>query len=333
MKTKVSPTIVGAFVIGAFALGVIALLSFGSVSLFSKPQRFAVYFNETIHGLDLGSPVKLRGVRVGRVVSLNVQFDEVAKKSVVRVVCEFNRDIITDGQAEIDVTSREVLQELIDKGLRAQLGVMGLATGLLYVELDFRDPERFPDPMRITEIKYAVVPSTLSTISEFQANLTTIMAGMKDIDIGGIAKNLNGLITDARTQVNGLELGPMVAEWTKTAESLNEFTTSPELKITITNLNLAATELRAVLEKLDGQIDPTADKLGLALEESKTTLASFNAAVMTLRQFINAQHQLGAGANQAFVKLADAAESVERLADFLERNPQALLTGRKIPNK
>ena len=331
MKTKVSPAIVGAFVIGAFALGVIALLSFGGLSLFSKPQRFAVYFNETIHGLDLGSPVKLRGVRVGRVVDLNVQFNEIEKKSVVRVICEFNRDIITDGQAEIDVTSREVLQELIDKGLRAQLGVMGLATGLLYVELDFKDPVKFPDRGKVTEIKYAVIPSTLSTISEFQASLTTIMAEMKNVDIVAIADEFHGLILDARGQVSSLELGPMVEEWTKTAKLLNEFTSSPELKSTIANLNSAATELRAVLVKLDGQIEPTADKLGVALEESKITLASFNAAAMTLRQFINAQHELGAGANQAFLKLADAAESVERLADFLERNPQALLTGRKNP--
>jgi len=34
------------------------------VNFFSKPQRFQVYFNESIHGLDLGSAVKLRGVRV-----------------------------------------------------------------------------------------------------------------------------------------------------------------------------------------------------------------------------------------------------------------------------
>ena len=68
MKTKAGPAIVGAFVIGAFVLIVVALLAFGGVSFFSKPERFMVMFDESIHGLDLGSPVKLRGVRVGRVV-------------------------------------------------------------------------------------------------------------------------------------------------------------------------------------------------------------------------------------------------------------------------
>ena len=59
MKTKVSPTIIGSFVIGAFALGVIAVLTFGGVSFFAKPQRFVVYFDESIHGLTLGSPILL----------------------------------------------------------------------------------------------------------------------------------------------------------------------------------------------------------------------------------------------------------------------------------
>jgi len=50
VKTKVSPAIVGAFVIGALALGIVALLSFGGVSFFAKPQRFVVYFDESIPG-------------------------------------------------------------------------------------------------------------------------------------------------------------------------------------------------------------------------------------------------------------------------------------------
>ena len=51
MKTKISPAVVGAFVLGAFAIGIIALLALGSLSLFSKPERFMVYFDESISGL------------------------------------------------------------------------------------------------------------------------------------------------------------------------------------------------------------------------------------------------------------------------------------------
>jgi paraquat-inducible protein B len=333
VKTKVSPAFVGAFVIGAFALGVIALLSFGGISLFSKPQRFIVYFNESIHGLDLGSPVKLQGVRVGRVVDLNVQFNEVTKQSVVRVVCEFNRNVITDGAGgEVDVTNRNVLQDMVDKGLRAQLGVIGLATGLLYVELDFLDPKAYPDQHLTTEIKYAVVPSVPSTISEFQASLTEILTDVKHVDFAGLGKELQGLLVDTRRQVNALELNDLIVQWTQAAKSVNAFASSPELRATVANLNGAATDLRKVLANLDGQITPTGEKLTATLDEARRTLDSFNTAALTLRKFINAQQDLGGDADQAFAKLAAAANAVQRLADFLERNPQALLAGRKRPD-
>lgn len=330
MKTKVSPAIVGAFVIGAFALGLIALLSFGSISLFSKPQRFIVYFNESIHGLELGSPVKLRGVRVGRVVDLNVQYDQTLRRSVVRVLCEFNRDIITDGKGGmVDVSSREVLQELIDQGLRAQLGVIGLATGLLYVELDFLDPAEYPDTHPQTDLKYARMPAVPSAISEFQASLTEILARVKQVDIAGMAREFSGLLADVRRQVNAVEADQLVAQWTQAAESINALATSPETAAVLTNLNAAAVELRTVLARLDGQIDPAGENLAKTLEETRRTMETFNATAQTLRRFIHAQRNLGGDADQALSKLAAAADAVQRLADYLERNPQALLTGRQ----
>ena len=153
MKTKLSPAAVGVFVIGALALGLIALLSFGGMSLFSKPHRFMVYFDESIHGLDLGSPVKLRGVRVGRVVDLAVHYDDVANRSVVVVTCELNRNVITDEKgADLKIAGPKDIQTMVDHGLRAQLGVLGLATGLLFVELDFEDPVQFPAQLLSTPV-------------------------------------------------------------------------------------------------------------------------------------------------------------------------------------
>ncbi|MBP6507698.1 MAG: MCE family protein [Opitutaceae bacterium] len=332
MKTKVSPAFVGAFVIGAFALIIIALLSFGGMSLFSKPQRFTVYFDESISGLDLGSSVKLRGVRIGRVVDLNVQFDNAEKKSVVKVICEFNRNMITDAKGGVvDLTSRKVLQELVDQGLRAQLNVSGLATGLLYVELGFFNPLEYPAELTEVDAKHTVVPAVPSAISELQSNLTDILVGVKKVDFAGISKELKGLLIDTHRQVNALDVKELITQWTKAAEAVHAFAAAPELKATLTNVNAAVTDLRSVLTKLDGQIEPNGTKLGETLLEAQKALATFNATAGTLHQFINAQQNLGDGANQAFTQMAEAAAAVQRLADFLERNPQALLTGRSKP--
>ena len=332
MKTKVSPAVIGLFVIGAFVLGFVALLSFGGVNFFSKPQRFVVYFNESIHGLDLGSPVKLRGVRVGRVVDLNVRYDSTSNKSTVAVVCELSRNMITDRDGtNVDVSDRAVLQEFIDHGLRAQLGVMGLATGLLFVELDFYDPQEFPADAKAPEAKYTVMPAVPSAISEYQASLSVILSDLRKVDFAGLSKEMKGLLADTRKQVNTIDVKELIAEWTRAGQSVNTLATSPEFKQAFVHLDAAIADLRGVLAKLDTQIDPAGAKFGDAMAEVKHTLETFNTTAVTLHRFISAQQNLGADADQAFTRLAAAADAVQRLADFLERNPNAVISGRKPP--
>jgi paraquat-inducible protein B len=332
MKTKVSPTVIGLFVIGAFVLGFVALLSFGGVNFFSKPQRFVVYFNESIHGLDLGSPVKMRGVRVGRVVDLNVRYDAAQNQSMVAVACELSRNVIADRDGtNVDVSDRDVLQKLIDHGLRAQLGVMGLATGLLFVELDFYNPHEYPPDPKAPESKYAIVPAVPSAISEYQASLSVILSDLRKVDFAGLSKELKGLLADTRKQVNTIEVKDLIAEWTRAGQSVNALATSPEFKQAFVHLDAAIADLRGVLAKLDTQIDPAGAKFGDAMAAVKHTLETFNTTAVTLHRFISAQQNLGADADQAFARLAAAADAVQRLADFLERNPNAVLSGRKPP--
>jgi paraquat-inducible protein B len=196
VKTKTRPAVIGAFVIGAMTLALVALFSFGGINIFDKPERFVVYFNESVHGLDLGSPVKLRGVRIGRVVDLSIRYSAERRASVVAVVCELSRNTLTDDQGRmIDVSDRAELQRLVDRGLRAQLGLLGLATGMLYVELDFADPEDAPAPLpnpapRPQDARYAVVPAAPSAISEFQASLSDILNKVRQIDFAGISREL-----------------------------------------------------------------------------------------------------------------------------------------------
>jgi paraquat-inducible protein B len=303
VKTKVSPAIVGAFALGAFALGVIALLAFGGVNLFSKPQRFVVYFDESIHGLDLGSPVKLRGVRVGRVADLVVRYDQAKNRSVV----------------------------VVDQGLRAQLGVQGLATGLLFVELNFVNPKEYPADNRMIEVRYAVVPAMPSAISEFQASASEILSKIRRIDFEGLTGELKLLLGDSRKQVAGLDLKGVSAQWQRTGAAIETLVASPEIKQTFVTLNATLVDLRATLAKLDGQVAATGTDVQATLAQTQATLQNFSATATTLRNFINAQQGLGEGAGEAFGKLAEAADAVQRLADFLERNPNALLTGKKAP--
>jgi paraquat-inducible protein B len=332
MKTKVNPAIVGAFVIGALALGFMALLMFGGVNFFAHPERFIVYFHESIHGLDLGSPVQLRGVRVGRVVDLNVRYDAQTNDPAIAVVCELNKNKIRDGQgAVLDITAPGELRTLVDHGLRAQLVAASLATGLLYVELDFIDPKTNPAPKPPANSEYVVVPSTLSAIEEFQNSAIEILTNVRRIDFAGLSTQLKGLLADARQQVDGLDLKGAVAQWKSTGASVQAMAESADLKHTMANFDATLDEVRSTLRKVSTQVDANGQNLQASLSRLQETLKDFSSTAVTVRRFVAAQQNLGDDANKALTNLSDASSAVARLADFLERNPNALLSGKQAP--
>ncbi len=332
MKTKVSPTLVGLFVLGALVLLLVALFSFGGIRFFEKPERFVVYFDESTHGLDAGSPVKLRGVRVGRVTNLSVRYNERTNQSMVAVQCELNREVIFSERGDqLQVSSEEELRKLIERGLRARLGVLGLATGLLFVDLDFFDPAQYPIPEMVPESVYPVVPYVPSAISEIQNSVSEILADVRRIDFGAIAIELRGLLVDTRRQVNALNLAGLTAEWTKAGQSVNALVTSPEVTQLVANLNDASLKLGSTLASIEGQVGPTANELKATLTEAQAALRSFNDAAAAARTFVQSQAGLGDEATRALGQLGEAAAAVQRLADFLERHPNALLIGKKPP--
>jgi paraquat-inducible protein B len=332
MKTKVSPAIVGAFVIGAFALLIIALLAFSSFSFFARPDRFVVFFDESTHGLDLGSPVKLRGVRVGRVVSLNLRYDEKNGRSAIAVVCELNKDVVTDPSgAVIDVGKRAKLEELVKRGLRARLDMAGFATGLLFVQLDFFNPQEFPPDNRPNDGRYVVVPYVPSTIEGYQKAIGEILSRAKDINFSALVNDISSLAVTARKRIDELDLKGLTEQWKKTGAQFEAFANNPEFKKTFDNLNAAIMDLRGTIARLDAQVEPTSRELKDTLGEARKTMQTFNEAAVSARMFISTHAGLGEELGETFEHLNEAADAVKRLADFLERNPNALITGRKRP--
>src|SRR6516165_6379361 len=140
MNKKISPTMIGAFVVGALALIVIAILVFGSGRLFRQTREFVLYFDNSVNGLHAGAPVKIKGVEVGSVKDIRLQLER-GKEAKIPVIIEIDlekfisRGAIIAAQTAMD---REALQKaIVDRGLRGQLEMESLVTGLLFVSLDF----------------------------------------------------------------------------------------------------------------------------------------------------------------------------------------------------
>ena len=271
-------------------------------------------------------------MRVGRVTSLNIRYDGGKNRSVVAVMCELNRNMVQDPAGlTVDVTSRKELERLVDRGLRAQLGVAGLATGLLFVELDFKDPKEYPAPPSSGNERYVVVPQIPSAISEIQAAVGELLGNIKKVDFPALAKDLATLAQTARRQIDGVDLRGLAEQWKKTGAQVEALAANKDFQRTLDNANAAIADLRTTLAKIEAQVGPASRDLAATMAEARTTLQGFAAAAETVRALAAAQGGLGPEVTRTLGQLNDAADAVTRLTDFLERNPNALITGRKRP--
>lgn len=331
MKTRLSPSAVGLFVLGALLLAVVAFLSFGGSNIFSRPSRFAIYFDESVSGLELGAAVKLNGVRVGRVAAINIRYDQAARTGLVQAICEIDRNILTDPTgAMIDLSDAARFQDLIDRGMRARLNFQGI-TGLLFVDLNFEDPKVHPaDPKHMNE-PLPVVPAIPSAISEVQASIVEIVSNLKKVDFVGLGKELRTVLATANGKLTELDVKALAERVGKAADAVEAFAGSPEAKKTFANLNAAIDQTRSAVEKIEAQTGPVSQELKKTLADAQGALKTLNDTAAATRQFVQAQGGLGAEITDALLKLSDAATAVERLAEFLERNPNALVVGKKKP--
>ena len=75
MSKKVSKTAIGAFVLGAIVLLVAGVLVLGAGKFFTKEHVYVTYFDGSVKGLNVGSPVMFRGVKVGEVKDITLIAD------------------------------------------------------------------------------------------------------------------------------------------------------------------------------------------------------------------------------------------------------------------
>jgi phospholipid/cholesterol/gamma-HCH transport system substrate-binding protein len=181
-KTKFA---VGLFVLGGVSIALLGIIWLGVTRYFEKGHYYATYFNESVQGLDKDSPVKYRGVSIGRVAKIGVAPDEKLIEVVLKVESE----------------------QKLGSDMEAQLKSVGI-TGSMFIELDQKkegEPDRSP-PLNFPT-KYPVVASKPSTISELFHGIDKVLTQFSTLDLEGISDalkstmgSLNHAIIDANVK-------------------------------------------------------------------------------------------------------------------------------------
>jgi paraquat-inducible protein B len=194
-----------------------------------EPRYISMSFNQSLRGLAVNAPVEFLGVNIGRVVSVNLDYDPKTKNfpSVVGAVIYPDRlgkaheKLLKEMGTEDDARSAQLMAAFVKQGLRAQARSANLITGQLYISLSFL-PNAAPVAfdMAARPLRIPTVPGSLDKVQE---QLQGVVDKISKLPLDEIATNLNGSLSEMQKtlrQVNAEVLPQMRGTLEQTRKTL-----------------------------------------------------------------------------------------------------------------
>ncbi len=351
MDKQASKTLIGAFVVGAVVLIVAGVLIFGSGKLMKKTDSFVLFFEGSLQGLNVGSPVLFRGVRIGAVTNITIEADAEDLSIHIPVIIEIEplKIKLIRGKRIRDITAN--LPPLIEKGLRAQLQIGSLLTGQLIIELGFS-----PDtPAKIVGLntnypEIPTIPSALERITDIMKDLPfdkiieKLLSAVEAIeklasspDIPDTLHSLKMTVEDARKLLQNLDsrIGPLAMSIDKTVQEYGKLARHVDGQVESLASSVDATlkDARELVRNVDGRVKPLASSIEKSLKEARGALEQARKALVVAEKTIGKESPVIYQLDKTLKEISRMARSIRSLADYLERHPNALLYGKGKPKR
>ena len=313
MSKHANPTLIGIFVAGAIGLIVagILIISGGKLLLVDK-TNYVLYFQGSVKGLNIGSPVSFRGVNVGTVTDIQLVVDEEAVDVRIPVIIEIdNTKFIRSQTARLQ--RKASIDELIDAGLRAQLQLQSLLTGQLLIQIDF-----FPNTQ----------PNLVEN-DRYRSNYEEIPTIPTPIEIIG-------------ELLEGIPVDKLKNHIVSSIEGIDRLVNSEELKQTVIALRAALEDFSQLVTSLDQQVEPVSNNLNLTLEDTRKALqkasTTLDSIAGTMQQADTAldsadamfsDEQILTALDNALNEITSAAYAIRILAETINNQPESLIRGRR----
>lgn len=305
----------GLFTLIALVAATVAAFALGARTMREQTVRYHFYFDESVQGLDVGAPVKFRGVPIGTVESIGIAPDQRHVDVVAEVqVGALSRAGLADrstGEVRLQVSSQ----------LRAQLGTQGI-TGVKLVNLDFFDESLYPPPPLPFEPDRNSVPVAPSLFKALEDGLIDTLASLPEVSDGAVAT------------LRSLEL---------TIDDIHKERLPERATKVLTDASEAIRQLKLILKDVDRSKIP--DRLATSLDTLTKTIAKLDpifarldgdqGLVSSTQRAVDRFGDVGEGAvhtpeelERALRDIGEAAQAIRDLAQTLERDPDMLVKGR-----
>ncbi len=354
---------VGVFVIFSTALAFGGVIAIGSGRFFKQTEIIETSTTDSVNGLQIGSPVKYRGVPIGEVKSISfldryypdadANPSEFDFGSPVVIRMEVRLDVFGHAQAENFTTD---IQRGITTGLRARLTSAGL-TGGLFVDLDLSDPTLFPAKTLAYTPDYPFIPSAPSRFDQLFDRIQSISGSLAEVDFSSLGSSLQTTVTNIDGVVTR-RVDPMMADAAKFVTELRESNTKlqailsdPNIPTTIANVEALSADLRegfagspselkeaiAEIPKMMKAAREAAERLDamLASERVQSILANLESTAADLGPTVQKYGQIGSQVSdflqtegyeirQIITALRQTSQDLAELMDRVSRDPPSL---------
>ena len=212
----------------------------------SIKRRYLLYFDSSVRGLSKGAPVEFRGIQLGKVIDIDVEFDAETEEFLIPVLIETEPERLTPISSLLsEEESLAQTERLVERGLRAQLKTGNLLTGQLYVDLDFYPDAEFADIDKSGP--YPVMPTVPTSIEEMTRSVKAVLKKLEDFPLGKMGDDLTGTLEN---------LNNAISQADNTLQTVNRMFAadaplSQELQNTLVELSEAARTLRVLADYLD----------------------------------------------------------------------------------
>ena len=253
MRKQPNNKLIGLFMVCGFVLFLATIGMFVAEKVTADRKNLVVmYFSESIKGLDVGSQVVFKGVNIGRVVKIDLITDTGDMSFNIPVYVAFNRQNFNPTLPH--ETRKQILQQLVDRGLRARLNTQNYLTGQLMVELEII-PDAAPPVYHAPDGKFPEIPTVLSPLAK-------LSRGFQEIPLKQAVTKLNNFLDSLNNETVPL-LNSVLTEFAKipeqtagipqTLKGLNRATA--DMPETIRNFNRAMVNISNAAKSLGNFAD------------------------------------------------------------------------------
>jgi phospholipid/cholesterol/gamma-HCH transport system substrate-binding protein len=319
--------IVGAFVATGIGIAIAAVFWLGVSNYLEKGNYYAAYFDESVQGLEKDSPVKYRGVTIGRVHRIGVAPDATLIETILKI-------------------ETGLKAEKYGKDMVAQLKYVGI-TGILFIEID-RKHSGEPDfsPKLSFKPEYPVVATRPSEIKKFLRQTDDVLAQFRAIDFKSLADSLQSTMIALRQSVDDAQLRTIAEDIHKSVQSAQKILDPARWQAVLDSFEEAGQSVAAMARDADQAVlDAKAgmERMRLALSENKQTMDEILSDLHRAAGKVNGVMQNGddfiAGIEDkisrlerhmtaTFQNMEKTTEHLTRLTERLEDSPSQIFWGK-----